>query len=141
MAGQLPSGGTSYAAAEQRALTSQRSVEDEEEQLSHVRQLEKVRDSLLEEVTYLSERNAELEEGGEAIDTLRAKMDVQAKTMDALLTLLGEKEEEVEAQLGDMREVKTLCRPDPSPVRATRGLRGSRRHCCGRRQRSPCCWK
>jgi chromosome segregation ATPase len=108
MAGQLPSGGTSYAAAEQRALTSQRSVEDEEEQLSHVRQLEKVRDSLLEEVTYLSERNAELEEGGEAIDTLRAKMDVQAKTMDALLTLLGEKEEEVEAQLGDMREVKTL---------------------------------
>ena len=108
MPGQLPTGGASYAAAEQSVLKSRRLRENEEEHESYVLELERARDSLLEEVTLLSERNSELEESGAALEKLRGELNTQAETMDALLTLLGEKEEEEEAQMGDMREVKNL---------------------------------
>jgi len=104
----LPGGEASYAARERMVQKNKRKTEDATEQLALIRQLEVARDSLLEEVNYLSERNAELEESVENMDSLKAEIAHQAQTLDTLLTLLGEKEEVLEFTIEDMKEVKTL---------------------------------
>lgn len=55
-------------------------------------------------------RNAQLEEQSSAVPTLRADLDATAKRVELLLVLLGEKEEELEAMMGDMKEVKHMYR-------------------------------
>ena len=55
-------------------------------------------------------RNSQLEEQSSAVPSLRADLDATAKRVELLLVLLGEKEEELEAVLGDMKEVKHMYR-------------------------------
>jgi hypothetical protein len=68
------------------------------------------RNALLEEVSYLSMRNSQLEEQCASVPTLQAEAEALGKRTEMLLVMLGEKEEELEAALGDMREVKHMYR-------------------------------
>jgi len=61
-------------------------------------------------VTFLSSRNAQLEEQSASVPYLRDEALAARKRNELLLALLGEKEEELEALEGDMREVKGLYR-------------------------------
>lgn len=89
------------------------------------------RNALLEEVSYLSMRNSQLEEQSSSVPSLRADLEATAKRVELLLVLLGEKEEELEAMMGDMKEVKHMyrshmeeliekCSP-PTPTAASAG--------------------
>lgn len=64
----------------------------------------------MEEVSFLGSRNAELEE--QLFTSVQSKEEVRSLTQrnNLLLTLLGEKSEELEAALADMQEVKFLYR-------------------------------
>ena len=73
-------------------------------------QLATARDALLKEVTFLSSRNAQLEDEAASLPSLRDDALSARRRCDLLLALLGEKEEELEALEGDMREVKGLYR-------------------------------
>ena len=75
-----------------------------------LQQLQNARDALLKEVTFLSSRNAQLEEEAGSVPLLREEAHMSRKRNELLLSLLGEKEEELEALEGDMREVKGLYR-------------------------------
>jgi hypothetical protein len=55
-------------------------------------------------------RNSQLEEQCASVPTLQAEADALGKRTEMLLVMLGEKEEELEAVLGDMREVKHMYR-------------------------------
>lgn len=72
--------------------------------------MQAARNALLEEVSYLSMRNSQLEEQCASVPSLRAEVERCTKRTEMLLVLLGEKEEELEAVLGDMREVKHMYR-------------------------------
>lgn len=72
--------------------------------------MQNARDALLKEVTFLSSRNAQLEEQSASVPQLRDEVVVSRRKNDMLLVLLGEKEEELEAMEGDMKEVKSLYR-------------------------------
>ena len=104
----LPSGEISFAASERVAQQVQRQREEEQSQLALVKQLELTRDSLLEEVSYLSSRNVELEERVAATEELQVELNESAVRTDTLLGLLGEKEEEVESVLSDMKDMRDL---------------------------------
>jgi hypothetical protein len=65
---------------------------------------------LLEEVTFLSARNSQVEEQIASLPSLQDEIKVLKKTNDALLVLVGEKDEEVETIFSDLKEVKTLYR-------------------------------
>jgi TATA element modulatory factor len=68
------------------------------------------RDALLEEVSYLSSKLSEFEDQLASYPALSAEnMELREKT-EALLILLGEKEEELESLLQDMKDVKHLYR-------------------------------
>ena len=66
------------------------------------------RNALLEEVSFLSARNAQLEEDTTELPLLKETVQENQKQLDVLLVLLGEKEEELEATLMDMKEVKNM---------------------------------
>lgn len=68
------------------------------------------RDALLEEVSYLSARNSELQDQLKGLPTLQDALANARKRVDLLLVMLGEKEEELEAAVCDMKEVKYLYR-------------------------------
>jgi hypothetical protein len=61
-------------------------------------------------VTFLSSRNAQLEEEAASLPALREEALSYRKRNELLLVLLGEKEEELEALEGDIKEVKDLYR-------------------------------
>lgn len=66
------------------------------------------RDALLEEVSYLSSRNSQLEEETALFPSIKFELSEKQKQIDVLLVLLGEKEEECEAVLNDMKEIKNM---------------------------------
>ena len=110
MPGTLPSGEISYAGARRMEQQQQQRAEGQRGAEAQISQLQAARDALLREVTFLSSRNAQLEEEAASVPRLREEMFANRKRSDCLLALLGEKEEEVEAALADMREVKSLYR-------------------------------
>ena len=59
-------------------------------------------------MSFLSARNAQLEEDTADLPTLKEELQSSKKQIDVLLVLLGEKEEELEATLMDMKEVKNM---------------------------------
>jgi hypothetical protein len=62
----------------------------------------------LDEVNYLSNKNAELEELIVGMPNIKDSIGTLKRQNGVLLALLGEKEEELEAALGDMKEIKNL---------------------------------
>lgn len=72
--------------------------------------VQSARNALLEEVSYLSMRNAQLEEQCASVPSLRAEVERSTKRTEMLLVMLGEKEEELEAVIADMKEVKHMYR-------------------------------
>ena len=66
------------------------------------------RDALLQEVSYLSSRNAQLEEELAISPRINDKYDELRKENEVLLTLLGEKEEELESCITDMKDIKNM---------------------------------
>ena len=87
-----------YCLADTRSLTTQ------------IHQLQASRDALLEEVNYLSARNAKLEEDTQSVPKLRQEALTSKKRIEVLLVMLGEKEEELEAVMSDLKEVKNMYR-------------------------------
>jgi len=72
--------------------------------------LQASRNALLEEVSYLSMRNSQLEEQCASVPKLQAENDAFTKRLELVLVLLGEKDEELEAMMSDMQEVKHMYR-------------------------------
>ena len=68
------------------------------------------RDALLDEVSYLSATNTKLSEQLRGLPELTEKMGAMKRRIDVLLVMLGEKDEELEATIADMKEVKYLYR-------------------------------
>ena len=66
------------------------------------------RNALLEEVSYLSMRNSQLEESCRIMPQIKIDLEQYKKQADVLLLMLGEKEEELEGLISDMKEVKYL---------------------------------
>ena len=106
----LPSGEASYAAS-QRLQRERHHKADEVGALQlQVSQLQASRDALLDEVSYLSSKNAELEERVQSLPSLSKDFVEARRKIDVLLALLGEKGEEYEALQADIKEVKFLYR-------------------------------
>eukprot|EP00981_Chlorochromonas_danica_P005682 scaffold1172_cov180-Ochromonas_danica.AAC.9 len=104
----LANGELSYVAAE-KMMQRQRQRDEELSSLQmQISKLEMSRAALLEEVSFLSSRNAQLEEEMLELAQLQADLAEMTKQKDVLLVLLGEKEEELEASLTDMMEVKNM---------------------------------
>ena len=115
-------GGEISFAASKRIEQQAQKREDEARALGgQVASLQNARDALLKEVTFLSSRNAQLEEEAASVPFLRAEVVVSRRKNDMLLALLGEKEEELEAMLDDMKEVKTLYRTQLNTLLETVG--------------------
>ena len=106
----LPNGDTSYAAQERFQQYVHQKDEELSSRLSQISQLEASRNALLEEVSYLSSRNAELEEQTISVPALHAAITELQSKSNILLNILGEKDEELEATLDDMKEVKYMYR-------------------------------
>lgn len=66
------------------------------------------RDALLEEVSYLSSKLSECEELLESLPQLKKETKSIKNQNNTLLLMLGEKEEELESTLQDMKEMKEL---------------------------------
>ena len=66
------------------------------------------RNALLEEVSFLSARNAQLEEDTAEFPSMKEELQASRKQIEVLLVLLGEKEEELEATMMDMKEIKNM---------------------------------
>ena len=66
------------------------------------------RDALLEEVNYLCAKNAKLEEDVASVPLLQEETRSSRGQIEVLLVLLGEKDEELEAILSDLKDVKNL---------------------------------
>jgi TATA element modulatory factor len=75
-----------------------------------IHQLQVSRDALLEEVNFLSMRNAQMEEQLSGLPNLKQEALASRKRVDVLLEIVGEKEEEIEAVMADLQEVKNLYR-------------------------------
>lgn len=68
------------------------------------------RDALLEEVSYLSSKIAELDDKLHGLSLVEEELSHVKKRNDTLLILLGEKDEELQASFSDNMEVKNLYR-------------------------------
>jgi DNA repair exonuclease SbcCD ATPase subunit len=77
---------------------------------SSVLSLTQARDALLEEVSFLSARNAQLEDSTVSLPALRSNAQQLQQQVEVLLVLLGEKEEENDSLAEDLRETKQLYR-------------------------------
>jgi len=104
----LPSGEISFAAHMRGEQLQAHREEENKALMTQLQQLKAARDALLNEVTFLSSRNGFLEEEAASVPFLREEVGSSRKKCELLLVMLGEKEEEVEAALADMREVKGL---------------------------------
>jgi hypothetical protein len=100
----------SFAATEKSQQRSRQRDDDLLAMQLQVRQLEASRNALLEEVNYLSNRNAELEDHSASLPQVQLEREAQARRVEMLLVLLGEKEEELEGTVADMKEVKHMYR-------------------------------
>ena len=58
----------------------------------------------------MSMRNSELEEQSTSVPHLKGELETYTKRVELLLVLLGEKEEELEGMMSDMKEVKNMYR-------------------------------
>lgn len=97
--------------ATERAQQRQRQRDEELSSLqSSVAQLSAARDALLEEVSFLSARNAQLEDATVQVPVLQQAHARLQQQVDVLLVLLGEKEEENEALADDLRDTRNLYR-------------------------------
>ena len=67
---------------------------------------------MLDEVNYLSNRTSELEENSMNLPVIQENLNKLTKKNNLLLNLLGEKEEELEAAMEDMKEMKHLYRKE-----------------------------
>ena len=76
------------------------------------------RDALLQEVSFLSARNSELEEKVGPAQQTEAIIKQLETQNGILLNLLGEKEEEVENMIADIKDVKNLYRAQMSDLYA-----------------------
>lgn len=87
---------------------------------------------MLEEVSYLSMRNSQLEEQSASVPHLQSELEAHKKRLELVLVLLGEKDEELEAMMSDMQEVKHMYRAhleelietSISPTAAKNGAKG-----------------
>lgn len=59
-------------------------------------------------MSFLSAKNAQLEEDTQDVPDLRSDLAENQKQVDILLVLLGEKEEELEGLMQDMKEIKLM---------------------------------
>ena len=73
-----------------------------------IQQIQSSRDALLEEVSFLSARNSEIEEQISNLPTLVGEINGLKAQNEALLMLLGEKDEQVDLAVDDLKEVKCL---------------------------------
>jgi hypothetical protein len=78
--------------------------------VDHVRQIS--RDALLEEVSFLSSKLADYEENNLQVAPLTAELSKLRAQNETLLLLLGEKEEELESMIQDMKDVKVMYRQE-----------------------------
>lgn len=84
----------------------------------HAQQLQAARDALLQEVGYLNTKNAALEEQVTNYAAIKNDLEVKSVQNNVLLTLLGEKEEELELLYSDLKEVKTMYKEQISELLA-----------------------
>ncbi len=78
--------------------------------------MQTTRDALMDEVAYLGDKTASLEEAlratgvGSGGDSIEGGMSINElrQQNELLLTLLGEKEEELEAAISDIKDIKGL---------------------------------
>lgn len=107
-------GSLSFAAAERNLIQSQRTSNSERAYVRQIQQLEAAHTALLEELSYVSARNAELEPKYQQSQTQYAAVSRQYKVLqsqnDLVLSMLGEKSEELDAALQDLKDVKELYR-------------------------------
>ena len=108
MPGVLPSGEMSFAANEKMQQRSRQRDDDLRTLQGQVQQLTDSRNALLEEVNFLSLRNAQLEEQCVKLPQIVEELTASKKRIDVLLVMLGEKEEELEAAMSDVRDVKDM---------------------------------
>jgi chromosome segregation ATPase len=116
----LSSLSSSAAAAENESFAvserSHQTILHKDEKIDHLsrqlQQAEASRDALLEEVSYLSSKVSSFEEGQSSLKPLRAEISKLKEQNETLLILLGEKEEELEGLMQDMKEIKELYREE-----------------------------
>lgn len=108
MPGVLPNGEMSFAANEKMQQRSRQRDDDLRTLQGQVQQLTDSRNALLEEVNFLSLRNAQLEEQCVKLPQILEELTASKKRIDVLLVMLGEKEEELEAAMSDVRDVKDM---------------------------------
>ena len=104
----LPNGEISFAANELAQQKNNRDKDDIVTLRTQISALENSRVALLDEISYLSRKNAELEELIQSIASMKEELKSTSKKSDILLVMLGEKEEELDGLRQDMREVKNL---------------------------------
>ena len=104
----LPSGQASFAAQERKHLRNEKLEDTQRMQLDLIQQLEVTRDSLLEEVNLLSVRNAELEEQAGQSKNLENRLNEALRQVNLLLEIVGEKEEQLELTIEDMKDMRSL---------------------------------
>lgn len=100
----------SFVAVERQQQRQQKRQEEILSLQQSVQSLQQARDALLEEVSFLSARNAQLEDETLSLPTLQETTKQLQQQVDVLLVLLGEKEEENETLTEDLRDTKTLYR-------------------------------
>lgn len=106
----LPNGEMSFAANEKLQQRSRQRDDDIRILQSQVQQITDSRNALLDEVNYLSLRNSQLEEQCAHLPHVAEELAASKKRIDVLLVMLGEKEEELEGAMSDLREVKDMYR-------------------------------
>lgn len=102
--------GNGFVASERQHQQRQRREEEIAALRNTVSSLTQARDALLEEVSFLSARNAQLEDATMSLPSLQSNAQQLQQQVDVLLVLLGEKEEENETLTEDLRETKQLYR-------------------------------
>lgn len=104
----LPNGETSFAGTEKIFQQLQQKNDEVREQALRIQQIQTSRDALLEEVSFLSGKNSELEEQINSLPVMMREVTTLKKSNEALLMLLGEKDEEVDSAFDDLKEVQHL---------------------------------
>jgi len=108
----LPGNESSFMASERAHQMILQKDEKIDDLTLQIQQIQKSRDALLEEVSFLSSKISEYEESLDSLPRITAELaDLRGKN-DALLVLLGEKEEELENTIQDMQDMKSLYRTE-----------------------------
>ena len=102
----LPNGETSFAGTEKVYQALQQKDDECRQQQIQIQQIQISRDALLEEVSFLSARNSEIEEKMGNIPEMEKNIQELRMNNDALLILLGETDETVDTAYEYMTVVK-----------------------------------